>query len=87
MFGGMGYGMGAGGWLLMSLLWIALLAVGVWAIARIVPARSGDADEPRSSAEGPREVLDRRLANGEIDIKTYDEVRSKLTSNPPAEMR
>ena len=86
MFGGFGYGMGAGGWILMSLFWVTLLAVGVWAIGRIIPSRSGHPPEPRPSPEEPLEILDRRLASGEIDIKTYDQLRSKLTSNPAAGM-
>ena len=85
MFGG--FGMGAGGWVLMTVFWIVLVAVVVWAIARFVPGRTDDVREPRRSAaeppEKPREILDRRLANGEIDVETYEELRSKLSS-PPA---
>ncbi|MHB1567938.1 MAG: SHOCT domain-containing protein [Solirubrobacteraceae bacterium] len=85
MFGG--YGMGAGGWVLMMVFWIVLVAVVVWAIVRLVPSRTDDAREPRRSAaeppEKPREILDRRLASGEIDAETYEELRSKLSS-PPA---
>ena len=88
MFGG--FGMGAGGWLLTIVFWVVLLAVIVWAIARVVSSRADDsrearrwADEPRPSAEAPQEILDRRLASGEIDVETYEELRSKLSS-PPA---
>ena len=88
MFGGLG--MGAGGWVLMMLFWVALLAVIVWAIARVVSSRPDDVREPRRSAdelpppaEAPQEILDRRLASGEIDVETYEELRSKLSS-PPA---
>ena len=85
MFGG--FGMGAGGWVLMSVFWIVLVAVIVWAIVRLVPSRSDNVREPRRSAaeppEKPREILDRRLASGEIDVETYEELCSKLSS-PPA---
>ena len=88
MFGG--FGMGAGGWVLMTVFWIVLVAVIVWAIARLVPSRTDDvpepqrcADESRPPAEAPQEILDRRLASGEIDVETYEELRSKLSS-PPA---
>ncbi len=59
----------------------------MWAIVRLVPSRDDDVREPRRSAaeppEKPLEILDRRLASGEIDIETYEQLRSKLSS-PPA---
>ena len=85
MFGG--FGMGAGGWVLMSVFWIVLVAVIVWAIVRLVSSRTDDVREPRRAVaeppEAPHEILDRRLASGEIDVETYEELRSKL-SPPPA---
>ena len=85
MFGG--FGMGAGGWLLMIVFWGVLVAVIVWAIATVVASRTDDAREPRRSTEAPLEqpleILDRRVASGEIDVETYEELRSKLSS-PPA---
>jgi putative membrane protein len=84
MFGG--FGMGAGGWVLMTVFWIVLVAVVVWAIVRLVPSRSDDGREPRHAAaeppEAPREILDRRLAGGEIDVETYEKLRSKLSPPP-----
>ena len=85
MFGG--FGMGAGGWVLMTVFWVVLVAFIVWAIVRLVPSRTDNVREPRRAAteppEAPREILDRRLASGEIDVETYDELRSKLSA-PPA---
>jgi putative membrane protein len=78
MFRGFHEGMGAGGLLLMGLFWVALLAVVVWVVARVVPSRRGGDREPGVSAEDPLEILDRRVANGEIDVATYDQLRSKL---------
>jgi uncharacterized membrane protein len=78
MFNGMQTGMGAGGWVLMAVLWIAVLALVAWVVARLLPTRSDDHRAPRALSEGPRETLDRRLAGGEIDIKTYDELSDKL---------
>lgn len=68
-------GMGVAGWFLMTLLWIALIAAIVWALASLFPSR-GATDS--SSPERPEEILDRRLARGEIDPATYDELRSKM---------
>ncbi len=92
MFRGFHEGMGAGGWVLMSLFWVGLLAVVVWAIARIVPSRGHEVPAaadltlaPRQTVEGPIAILDRRLAAGEIDVETYDQLRSKLTAGAAAE--
>lgn len=64
MFAG-GYcgGMGLGGWLLMIGGWATLVAVVVWAVARLFPTAQRRADTG--------ELLDRRLATGEIDPGTY----------------
>ena len=65
----------------------ALLGVIAWGIARIAPSRTDDGREPRRSAETGRcEILDRRLAGGEIDVETYEQLRSKLSSRPAAGM-
>ena len=44
--------------------------------------------EPRAlgEPEEPLEILDRRLASGEIDVETYEQLRSKLSSRPAAGM-
>jgi putative membrane protein len=86
MFRGIHEGMGAGGWVLMIVFGTALLAMIAWAIARIAPSRSDDVREPRSSADEPVEILDRRLARGEIDVETYEQLRSKLSSRTAAGM-
>ena len=69
-------GMGAAGWVLMSVLWVVLIAVIVWAMAALLGRtdRSGGA----TIADRPEDVLDRRLASGEIDADTYDALRAKL---------
>lgn len=70
-------GMGAGGWVLMTLLWVVLVVAVVWAVANLFPGRAaGGADTP----ERPQDILDRRLARGEIDIAAYDELRGKLAA-------
>jgi putative membrane protein len=86
MFRGMNEGMGAGGWVLMIVFGTALLGLIAWGIARIAPSRTDDGREPRRSADGPVEILDRRLAGGEIDVETYEQLRSKLSSRPAAGM-
>jgi uncharacterized membrane protein len=71
--------MGAGGWLLMALLWGSFLAVVVWAVTRLFPrARSRPGGPDGGESEGG--LLGRRLAAGEIDEDTYRRLRGKLTS-------
>ena len=79
-----GYGMGAAGWLLMAVFWIALIALVVFALVRLLPARPEPAPEPLEPREEPREILRRRLASGEIDVDTYEQLSSKLEPPSPA---
>jgi putative membrane protein len=72
--------MGAGDWLLMSVLWVALIALIVWAVANLFPRADRDKGD---LAERPEEILDRRLASGEIDSATYDTLRGKLREAHP----
>ena len=84
MMDGSGYGsMGAGGWLLITVLLVTLIGFAVLAVIKLFPGRA-DADPQR---ELPEEILDRRLACGEIDEKTYDALRQKLDDGAPAGRR
>ncbi len=81
-----GYGPGAGWMVLMPLLWVGLLAVIVWAVVRLA---RGPGDRVAGSGQVPprqesaQEILDRRLALGEIDVDTYTELRARLASQVP----
>lgn len=79
MMGGWDSGMGGGGWVLMIFAWIALLALIVWAISRLFPTRStgDDNEQPAATAD---EILDRRLARGEITTDEYARLRDALLS-------
>jgi putative membrane protein len=63
--------MGAGGWILMTLFWVAFVALIIWVVVRL-------AGHSERAGELPEEILDRRLARGEIDGATYDALRSKM---------
>ncbi|MDA8068070.1 MAG: hypothetical protein M0T77_05600 [Actinomycetota bacterium] len=78
--------MGAEGWLLMALFWIALIALMVFAAVRLFPA---DAAKPPGSndSEQPKEILRRRLASGDIDADTFDQLSSKLATGSTAGTR
>ncbi|WP_062465161.1 SHOCT domain-containing protein [Demequina soli] len=89
MMGGYGAGMTGIGWLGMGLFWIALIALIVWLVVRLA---SGDgrpqapAAAPPASRETALEILDRRLAHGEIDVDTYRASRDALRE-PGGEQR
>ncbi len=68
-------GWDTGWWVLMPLLWVALIALIVWALVQL---SSGRGDRRLEREEWPREILDRRLARGEIDPDAYEALRAKL---------
>jgi putative membrane protein len=76
----MGYWNDGGGWmngfgmLFMVLVWGALIALGVWVVVRTT---RGNPVGP-TSAESPRQILDRRFASGEIDAEQYAAARRVL---------
>ena len=85
-----GGGMGAGGWVIMSIAWIALVLLIVWAASRLLPRRdvpqvTGAAGFPTPPAADPLAILDTRLARGEIDIDTHDRLRERLSGGSSAE--
>jgi putative membrane protein len=77
MMNGINEGMGAGGWVLMSVFWVALIAAIMWAVAALT-SRGAHSSAGVGVVERPEDVLDRRLASGEIDESTYDALRTKL---------
>lgn len=82
---GYGYGWSWGGMLFMivsTLFWIGLFALVIWAIARWLTDRRGPVIGQRHLA--PREILDRRYANGEIDEETYDRMLARLEGRSPS---
>jgi putative membrane protein len=78
-----GHGFGWAWMVFMPLFWIALLAVVIWAIVRLVSPggapREVDGAGPRR--ESAREILDRRFAAGEIDADTYTRARERLSGS------
>ena len=77
---GYGWGMGAGGWIVMVLFWVLLLgAVGVL-VAWLLP---GARDRGRGRPDTAEEILDRRFALGEIDAEQYRKAREELAAAHP----
>jgi|HubBroStandDraft_6_1064221.scaffolds.fasta_scaffold2418087_1 uncharacterized membrane protein len=70
--------MGAGSWIPMFGT-VIVLALIVTVIVWLLSNRSG---RRQASAASPSEILDRRLANGEITSAQYDESREQLSAAP-----
>jgi putative membrane protein len=75
MMGWYGGGMGALGFLGIGLFWLVLLGLIVWLVVRLLPA-SGE--QPARAAESAVEILDRRMANGDIDMEAWQAQRAAL---------
>lgn len=82
---GYGYGMGTGGWIAMTIFWVALIVLVVWAVSRALPTGNSNRDTT-TRREGPddgglasaEDILDRRFAAGELDEDTYRSMRATL---------
>jgi putative membrane protein len=77
------HNMGAGGWIFMALgniiIWGLIIAFIVW-LARDLRTRPHR--HPITSGASASEILDRRLASGEINSEQYHQLRTTLTSKP-----
>jgi len=69
-----------GGMIVMGVFWLALIALGVWAVLHLARHRGSNVIAPTGAgnAESARHILDRRFASGEIDPQTYAEHRRIL---------
>lgn len=76
MMGWYGGGMGPIGWLGMGVFWLILVGLIVWLVVRLAPGSGGGTT--RNTGESPLEILDRRLALGEIDLDTWQAQRTAL---------
>ena len=72
-----GGGMGALGWLAMGAFWLVLLGLIVWLVTRLLPG-SRDDQPTHSVGESAVEILDRRMASGEINMETWQAQRAAL---------
>ncbi len=79
----------AWGWPMMlmmtlgSLLWIALLALLVWALVRWLNNRNGFMPMQQSTLSA-MEILRQRYARGEIDDATFERMKAQLGESEPA---
>lgn len=69
--------------IIVSLFWLSLAAVAVWALVRWVSRASRPASPPApptqiSSQQSALDILKARYAHGEIDAATYHAMREEL---------
>lgn len=67
--------MSAATWVAMIVVWAIVLGLAVWAVCRLFPAHQGT---------DPHATLDARLASGDIDPTTYQQVLQQLDRHEPA---
>ncbi len=65
-------GMGAGASILMILVWIAVVALVVWAVRALFPGTH------EAARAGPLDLLKRRYAAGEITSAEYEQARRAI---------
>lgn len=73
-----GGGMGSFGFLGMGLFWFALILLVIWLVVRLLPG--SDSGTTRSTSESALEILDRRLADGQIDLEPWQAQRAAILS-------
>jgi len=76
MMGWYGGGMGPLGWVAMGLFWLILLGLILWLVVLLLPGSGGGTSRP--SGASAFEILDLRLARGEIDLATWQAQRTAL---------
>ena len=69
-------GMSSLGWLGMGVFWLILLGLIIWLVVRLLPGSS--VGMTRATGESALEILDRRLASGEIDLEPWQAQRAAL---------
>jgi putative membrane protein len=71
-------GMGWAAWLFAGLFWLGLVALIVWLVVHLAVSGGRRSSLPPQGLETPLDILDRRLAQGEIDLETYRAHRAAL---------
>ena len=76
MMGSYGNAMGSLGWLGMGVSWLLLLGLIVWLVMRLLPGTTGRTSHP--TRDSATDVLDRRMARGEMDVSEWQTHRAAL---------
>ncbi len=75
-------GMDGGGMIIMAVVWILIIGLGIWLVTWLTRR-----DRSVSQKESPRQILDRRLAAGEIDAATYAQGRRLMEGHSTDEIK
>ena len=76
MMGSYGNGIGSLGWLGMGVFGLLLLGLIVWLVMRLLRGTTARTSHP--TGDSAAEILDRRMANGDIDIPAWQAQRAAL---------
>jgi putative membrane protein len=76
--------MSTGGWIFSILGTVIIVALIIAAVVWLASDRSAG---PEASAESAGEILDRRLASGEVTPEQYNELRETLGASAPLDRR
>jgi putative membrane protein len=77
-FGGLGFGMGLFGGVMMLLFWATIILLVVWAVRSVFPSQR------QNERESAVEILKRRYAAGEISQAEYEQARKALGEDEQA---
>ena len=78
MMGWYGNGMSWPQSLAMGVFWLILIGLIVWLVVRLLP--SNGAGTTRNTGESALEILDRRVARGEIDQDAWQAQRAAIVA-------
>ena len=76
MMGSYGNGIGSLGWLGMGVFWLLLLGLIAWLVIRLLPGTTGRTSH--TIGDSAAEILDRRMASGEIDVPAWQAQRAAI---------
>ena len=77
--------MGAGGWVFMAIIMVVLLGLLAAFIVWLVGDQRRRPHREHYIAGGSAaEILDRRLATGEISVQEYERLKASLAAPPPS---
>jgi putative membrane protein len=71
--------MGTGGWVFSILATLIILGLIVAAVVWLVPSRRDRGSSVSATGETASEILDRRLAGGELTAEQYQQLREALS--------
>ena len=76
---GMGFGLGGLGLIIMLIFWVVVIGLAVWFLSNVFPSVT-DAfkSERKTPHDSSLEILEQRLARGEISKDEFEEIRELL---------